>query len=115
MATAIVADLSRATRIRVVVETEPMTPARAIDLVRSHRALVTMRMHPALIAAGSGVPWALVVADDRLHPFDEPRLPEPDRTRLGTGRIRGLPARPRSTDPRRRSTRSWHRSATAWR
>ena len=63
-----------------------MTPAHAIDLVRSHRALVTMRMHPALIAAGSGVPWALVVADDRLHAFDEPvfqnriaRDSEPDR------------------------------------
>jgi glycosyltransferase involved in cell wall biosynthesis/polysaccharide pyruvyl transferase WcaK-like protein len=71
LAARLVADLPRAARSRITVEEGPMTPARAVELARERRALVSMRVHPALMAAGSGVPWALVLADDRLHPFDD--------------------------------------------
>ncbi len=48
-----------------------VTPDRAIDLVRGSRALVTMRMHPALFAAATGTPFALVLGDDRSGLFAE--------------------------------------------
>ena len=73
LAAAIVETLPRDQRARIHLHQGPMTPARAIELVRSTRALVTMRMHPALMAAGIGVPWALVLDDDRTSVFDGTR------------------------------------------
>ena len=70
LAATIVESLPRDQRARIHLHQGPMTPARAIELVRSTRALVTMRMHPALMAAGIGVPWALVLDDDRTSVFD---------------------------------------------
>jgi polysaccharide pyruvyl transferase WcaK-like protein len=59
-----------------------VAPLQAIDRVRSTRRLVTMRMHPALFAAASGTPFALVLTGPRRAVFDgtplEQCLAEPD-------------------------------------
>ncbi len=42
-----------------------LTPERAIGVVAGSRALVTMRLHPALFAAGTGTPAGLVLGGQR--------------------------------------------------
>jgi polysaccharide pyruvyl transferase WcaK-like protein len=49
-------------------------PTAALDLVRSCRAIVTMRMHPAIFAAGTDTPFALVLGGQRTGVFHDTTL-----------------------------------------
>jgi polysaccharide pyruvyl transferase WcaK-like protein len=64
-----VAALSDSQRDAVKIETGYVPPARAIELAGTCEALVSMRMHPALFAAGAGTPYALVLGGQRTGVF----------------------------------------------
>jgi polysaccharide pyruvyl transferase WcaK-like protein len=49
-------------------------PIAALDLVRSSRAIVTMRMHPAIFAAGTDTPFGLVLGGQRTGVFHDTTL-----------------------------------------
>ena len=91
-------DLERGT---IEVLTGYITPRRAIDLVAGSRALVTMRLHPSLMAAATGTPFALVLDGQRTGVFDgtglETRIVNPfdsDGPRVLIDRILGEPSDP---------------------
>jgi polysaccharide pyruvyl transferase WcaK-like protein len=65
----LLAELPEAARERIGQHRTLMGPSQAIELVRASRAVVTMRMHPALFAAGADVPFALVLDGQRTGVF----------------------------------------------
>jgi polysaccharide pyruvyl transferase WcaK-like protein len=64
-----IAALSESSRATVRMEPGYIDPARAIEASATCRALITMRMHPALFAAGSGTPFALMLGGQRTGVF----------------------------------------------
>jgi polysaccharide pyruvyl transferase WcaK-like protein len=65
IAASAIAALDRSSRARVELVSGYVPPYRAMELVASHRSLVSMRLHPALFAAGSRTPFALVFGGQR--------------------------------------------------
>jgi polysaccharide pyruvyl transferase WcaK-like protein len=59
LAEAVVAELDRRHASRVRVERDYLSPQRCAELIASHRALCSMRMHPAIFGVCLGVPTVL--------------------------------------------------------
>ena len=57
--------LPRSAQDRITLAEGYVVPDRAVDLAGGARALVTMRLHPSLFAAGTGTPFALVLPGQR--------------------------------------------------
>jgi polysaccharide pyruvyl transferase WcaK-like protein len=74
VAAAAIAALPEPARATVRAETGYVTPMAAIEAAAGCTALVTMRMHPALFAAASGTPFALVLGGQRTGVFAGSRL-----------------------------------------
>ncbi len=66
LAESVVAQLGATKRRRVEVLTGYVPPERAIALVAGSRALVSMRMHPALFAAALNTPFCLVLGAQKV-------------------------------------------------
>ncbi len=67
LAAAVFASLSPAQRARVELVKGYVSPDKAIVLVRQSRALVSMRMHPALFAAALDTPFTLVLGGQKVE------------------------------------------------
>ena len=74
LAHAVVEGLSRGQRNRVEVVDGYLAPREAFELYGRQRAVVTLRLHPALFAMLQGVPAALLLGADKARLLDDAAL-----------------------------------------